>query len=192
MKTINYLIVELEDVYENKVTLESGQEVIVNSTIEEVNFIKRKAKVISAPDFTILKNGDEVIVHHNIFRLRNDVRGNVAQSNYYIGENTYIVPLNEVFMYKRDDSDWIALNPFSFIEPIEKVKEEGFQLSFEEDSYKGRVDRVGIAKYLSPDLIEQGVQVGDKVVYKQYSEYEFVVDGKLYYKMRNVNILGIV
>ena len=101
MKSINYLIVELDKAYENEVEVSTGEKVIVNSTIEDVSFINRKARVVSAPEFTILQKGDEVIVHHNIFRLRNDVKGVVAPSNYDIGDNKYIVPLTEVFMYKR-------------------------------------------------------------------------------------------
>ena len=66
MKSINYLIVELDEAYENEVEVSTGDSVIVNSTIEDISHVKRIATVIEAPDFTILKKGDKVIVHQRV------------------------------------------------------------------------------------------------------------------------------
>lgn len=191
MKPINYLIVELEEAYNNEVEISTGDKVIVNSTIEDVQYVNRVATVKAAPDCVILQQGDKVIVHHNIFRLRNDVKGNVAPSNFNIEGSLYFVPLTEIFMYKRD-SDWIPLSPFCFVEPIEKQKKEGFDLSVTESTYKGRLHHRGIMKYPNQELISQGISVGDTVAFSKNSEYEFVIDGKLYYKMSTKDIYGTV
>lgn len=192
MKSINYLIVELDEAYNNEVNVSTGDSVIVNSTIESVEHINRVAKVVSAPDFTILQQGDRVVVHHNIFRLRNSVKGNVVPSNYDIGDNQYIVPLTEIFMFKRDDSDWQPILPFCFVEPIKKEKGEGFNLSLTESSYKGRLDKIGIITYPNDELIAQGVKEGDRVLFSRFSEYEFNIDGKLYYKMSTKDVLAVL
>lgn len=188
MSTLNYLIVELDEAYNNEVEVLEDQSLIVNSTIESVAHISRTAKVIEAPDFVILQQGDEVVVHHNIFRLRNNTKGNLTQSNYHLEGNKYFVPLTEVFMYKRD-SDWICLEPYVFIKPIELREEESLLLGVK-DEYKGREHQKGIIAFNNKQLLDQGVKVGDEIVFSRNSEYEFTIDGELYYKMRTKDILA--
>lgn len=187
MEALHYLIVELDQAYNNEVEVSTGDKVIVNSTIEDVTYVNRIATVKAAPDFTILQEGDKVIVHHNIFRLRNDIKGNVAPSNYNIKGNIYFVPLTEVFMYKRD-SDWVAISPYCFVKPINKPKKKGFDLSIIEGTYKGRLHQRGVMTFPNEDLIAQGICVGDRVMFSKFSEYEFDIDGEIYYKMSTKDI----
>jgi hypothetical protein len=194
MQAVNYFIVEIDKAYENEVELSTGKSLIVNSTIESVEHINRVATIVSAPCFTVLKTGDKVIVHHNIFRLRNDVKGNTAQSNFHIEGNTYFVPLTEVFMVKSvGDSDWKAMNPYCFVKPVLKKEElKLFSLSIQEGSYKGREEGVGEMCYPNEDLTAQGVKRGDKVKFTANSEYEFNIDGVLYYKMSTRDITAVL
>lgn len=191
MKAVNYLIVELDEAYDNEVKVSTGDSVIVNSTIENVSYINRVATVVAAPDFTILQAGDKVVCHHNIFRLRNDTKGKVVPSNFNIDDNQYFVPLTEVFMYKRD-SDWIAINPYCFVKPIEADKDK---LSFDittEESYKGRLNQKGILKYINDDIRSQSMREGDTVIFSKDSEYEFNIDNEILYKMSTRDIIGVV
>jgi co-chaperonin GroES (HSP10) len=193
MKSVNYFIVEIDKAYENEVELSTGDSLIINSTIESVEHINRVATIVAAPSFTVLKAGDKVVVHHNIFRLRNDVKGNIAQSNFHIEGNTYFVPLTEVFMVKSfGDSDWRAMNPYCFVKPIDKEEELGFSLSISEGSYKGKQEGVGIMCYPNEDLTAQGVKMGDEVKFTANSEYEFNIDGVLYYKMSTRDITAVL
>lgn len=192
MKTINYLIVELDEAYDNEVDLSTGDSIIINSTIESVANINRVATVKKAPDFTILQEGDQVVVHHNIFRKNNDINGNQADSHYHIENNLYFVPLTEVFMYKRSDSDWNAISPYCFVEPVYKKKKEGFDLNAIEDTYKGRIPKRGIMRYPNEELLKQGLKNGDVIIFSKNSEYEFIIDGVLYYKMSTKDILAAI
>lgn len=193
MQSVNYFIVEIDKAYNNEVELSTGNSLIINSTIESVEHINRVATIVSAPIFTVLKAGDRVVVHHNIFRLRNDVNGNVAESNFHIEGNTYFVPMTEVFLVKSvDDSDWRAMNPYCFVKPIDKEEEQGFSLSLSEGSYKGKQRGVGIMCYPNEDLTAQGIKIGDKVKFTENSEYEFNIDGVLYYKMSTRDITAVI
>lgn len=191
MKAVNYLIVSLEESYNNEVKISDKDSLIVNSTIENVEYINRVAKIVSAPDFTILESGDEVVVHHNIFRLRNNTKGNIVHSDFHIEGNLYFVPLTEVFMYRRGE-DWEVLDPYCFVEPIKKVVEGEFTLNLSEDSYKGREERIGVIKYVNKELERQGIKSGDKVKFTENSEYEFNIDGTLYYKMSTKDIVAVL
>jgi co-chaperonin GroES (HSP10) len=190
MATLNYLIVELDVAYNNEVDISENQSLIVNSTIESVSHISRKARVLEAPDFVILQEGDQVIVHHNIFRLRNDTKGNLTQSNYCLGDNKYFVPLTEVFMYKRD-SDWVCLEPYVFIKPIPLRAEETVLSGIKKD-HKGMEYQKGLVAFNNKNLIDQGVKVGNEVAFSKNSEYEFDIDGELYYKMNTRDILAVI
>ena len=50
MVTVNYIIVEIDEVYSN---IEDG--LIVSDSIENVSSINRVATVLAAPDFTVLR-----------------------------------------------------------------------------------------------------------------------------------------
>lgn len=192
MKVLNFIIVEVEEAYNNEIELNSGVKLTVNTTIESVEHINRVAKVVSAPEFTILQEGDEVIIHHNICRLRNGVKGEKVYSNYHLEGNKYFVPLTEVFMYRRD-SDWISIDPYCFVKPI---KIEGQESSFIyipdefKEGHKGNERHVGILEYPNKQLIEEGYKKGDKIIFSKNSEYEFNIDGTIMYKMSSKDILA--
>lgn len=193
MKTLNYLIVEINEAYDNTTTTGNGVTLITNTSIESVTNIIRQAKVVSAPEYTILKKGDEVIVHHNIFRLRNGIKGKLVSSNFFIEDNRYFVPLTEVFMYKRDGV-WKSLDPYCFIKPIKSTKEkklDGFllsDLSVKDSLHKGNEKLKGTMSYSNKGLTEIGIIEGDTIIFSPDSEYEFMIEGELYYRMKTNDI----
>jgi co-chaperonin GroES (HSP10) len=97
-------------------------------------------------------------------------------------------------MVMRQGSDkWEALDPFCFVEPIPAetyLLENGFEQ--EEESYKGMKPLVGRLAYPNKKLIEQGAKEGDMIAFQQDSEHEYKIKGKLYYKMRTNDILGVI
>lgn len=192
MDTINYVIIETDSTYNNTIDV-NGLELVVNNTIESVNNINRIVTVLSAPKGTILRKGDKIIIHHNILRSRYDVKGKVINSDYYIEGNKYFVPLTEIYMYKRGDKDWIALDPYCFVQPIKIEKEEKigslYITGILEKNHKGNTSNIGIIKYPNKTLKELGIKNNDKVVFKNYSEYEFEINNQILYKMSTKDIL---
>jgi co-chaperonin GroES (HSP10) len=189
MKSVNHIIVKVRDSYNN-----NKRGIIQNTSIETVSSINREVEVYSAPEGVVINKGNKVIIHHNILRFRNNMKGQLINSNYFLGTvndyKLFIVPLTEVFMYKSDDSDWTALDPFCFIKPVKKENLDKVLLS-EEDSFdhKGNVKHHGIIKYPNKYMEELGLKVGDKVIFSNWSEYEFEIEGELLYKMSTKDIL---
>ena len=187
--TINYIIVEIDEAYNNE---EDG--IVVNSTVESIQHINRTARVLEAPDFTILKKGDEVVCHHNIFRIRNGIQGQKVKSNYNLEGNIYFVPLTEVYMFKRD-SDWNAIRPYVFVKPVNyEDKKFGNIIITGADSntHKGKEKLKGVIKYPNDELVHNGVKEGDEVVFSSFSQYEFNINGETLYKMSTKDILAII
>lgn len=190
MKAVYHVIVETDKAYNNEKKITEDISIVVNSTIESVEHINRKAVVLAAPDFVVLEKGDEVILHHNIFRLRNGLKGKRLESNFHIEDNRYFVPPTEIFMFKRGDSEWEALSPHCFVKPIKDDTEEGVILGVKE-TYKGNKKQYGEVIYPNKDMLDMGLKKGDIVAFSLYSEYEVEVENELLYKMSTKDILAL-
>jgi len=115
--------------------------------------------------------GDEVIVHHNVFRRYRDIRGVEKNSKSYYKNNQFFVSPDQIFAYKRIVK-WVPLTGFNFVKPIKENKM--FSINFEKPL-------LGILKYKDPSLTE--VQEGDLVGFRPGAEYEFLIDKEKLYRV---------
>jgi co-chaperonin GroES (HSP10) len=194
MKSTIYFIVQVEDSYNNYIELGDGTKLSTNNSIDSVEHINRVGKVIDAPKGTIVDRGDFLLFHHNICRESWGAKGKKRTSVFAMSDNTFFVPVTEIFMYMKAGSDkWNALAPFVFIKPIpagSEVLPNGLEVK--EDDYNGKKPLVGIMSYPNKELMDKGVREGDIVAFLEDSEHEYEIKGNLYYKMRNSDILAIL
>jgi hypothetical protein len=83
MQSLYYFIVKpLEERYDN-IRRVDDTNLIINTSIEDHRFISKKAVVVSTPAAytTKINIGDELYIHHNIFRRWYDQKGNERNSN---------------------------------------------------------------------------------------------------------------
>ena len=148
------------------------KELILNSEISDHRYVSRVGIVLSIPksENTDIKVGDEVIVHHNVFRRWYDVRGIEKNSRSYWEDNKYFVKSDQIFLYKRNNK-WFAPKGYCFIKPIESNN----ILLEKEIPYRG------IIKYVDKQL--KDIQKEDLVGFTPMSEYEFIVDGERMYRV---------
>ena len=176
-----YIIKPLESRYKNTVKIgDSGTDFIVNTDVDNFKYISREALVLSAPSGfkDTVPEGSTVIVHHNIFRRWYDVRANERNSFSYVDEEEYICSQDQIYMYKKD-GDWVGFRDYCFVSAVENddiLDLEPVKL------------RVGIIEVDNDELNALGVFKGDTVRFTPSSEYEFVVDGRLMYRMRSIDI----
>ena len=147
-----------------------GQTLLLNTDLQNHSYTNRVGIVLNLPlvGNEELKVGDEIIVHHNVFRRFRDVRGNEKDSKNYLSEDVYTVQSDQIYAFKRN-GEWIALKGFCFIKPIKEDKM--FSIDFEKPL-------IGIVK-LGNDEIENESLVG----FKPNSEYEFVIEGQRLYRV---------
>lgn len=195
MQTFNYLIVRIEEAYSDTVETSSGMKFYDTVMLNNTSQINREATVVSAPRGTILNPGDKVIIHHNICRKRLTTKGDEINSDYFIEDDLYYVPLSEVFLHKKEDK-WEALAPYAFVKPIkaESIKSENLIIPehFYKDEYEGNKHLYGVLKYSNNQLEYFGAKEGDTIVFDKHSEYKFEIDGELLYKMSTKDILAVV
>ena len=103
MKSVyNFVVTPKGERYNNKKKV-GDSELILNTEIYNHQFVNRIAIVKSIPLIgdTDIQPGDEVIVHHNVFRRWHNVKGIEKNSRSFFDENTYLVNQDQIFLYKR-------------------------------------------------------------------------------------------
>jgi len=176
MKSLyNFIVKPHDDRYNNKISVE-GEELIVNSNIENHEFISKKAVVVYTPAAfdTDVKCGDIVYIHHNIFRRYYDIRGNEKNSGSYFKDDLYFCSLDQIYMYNsKCHLDYCFVKPIKEIEDLHNRKEKEY---------------FGILKYSNSSLEAVGVKPGDLVIFTPNSEFEFIIEGERLYCMKSNDI----
>ena len=173
MKSVfNFLVEPLSGRSDNTKSIGNGKELILNTEMQNHNYVSRVAVVIAAPKKNMgISVGDQVIVHHNVFRRYRDIKGIEKNSRSYYSENLFLLSSDQIFGHKKNNK-WTACKGFNFIKPIKENKM--FSVDFEKTG-------VGIIRYKDPELHQ--VEENDLVGFRPGSEYEFIIDGEKLYRV---------
>jgi co-chaperonin GroES (HSP10) len=188
MKSSYYFIVEVEKDYNNYETLPNGLKIMTNNSIETVEAINRVGTIISAPKGTIADKGDKLLFHHNICRREHGFKGAKRLSPFQVTKNIFFVPIMESYMLDKGNG-WQAVDPYVFLLPIKeepKVLANGLKIVAKD--HKGMNEYSGIVAYGNKALEQQGIKEGDVVGFTEYSQHEYELDGKIYYRMTTNDI----
>ena len=173
MQPIFNYIISTDKRYNNSVDVE-GSELVINTEITErdYHFVNRIGVVENVSMFNNLglQEGDQVIVHHNVFRRWYDQHGRERNSGSYLSDSTYAVYDDQIFAYKRD-GEWASVQGYVFVTPVE-----------DHDRWSTELEKphVGKLMYSNDDL---DVEVGDIVGFTPESEYEFNIEGNKLYRI---------
>ena len=181
MKSLFDFIVEpVGERYDNKVKV-GDKSLIINTQVETFKSVNNIAKVIQVPlsTKTVIKKGDLIMIHHNVFRRWYNMRGEEKNSKSYFKDNLYFVQLDQVYLYKRNNK-WKSINNRCFVSPIVN---DNNTLSDKEQYL------IGVLKYGNKSLEALGINEGDLVGYTPNGEYDFIVDGKRLYCMKSNDIV---
>ena len=98
----NFIVQPKNKRYENEVDI-NGKKLIINTTMDDHKYVSRIGIVKSIPKVgeTNIKVGDEVIVHHNVFRRFHDIRGIEKNSSSYFKEDLYFCYYDQIFLYNK-------------------------------------------------------------------------------------------
>lgn len=163
-----------------------GIEFIVNTSEESAKFSNRYAEVVEVPlgyDGPI-KVGDTLLVHHNVFKFYNDIKGRRKSGKSFFKEDLFFIEFDQFFMFKQD-GQWFTHDRYCFVKPI-AAKDSYIKKPFSEEPL------TGIMTYPNKWLIEQGVSVGDTICFRPNNEYEFEVDGEKLYRVFDHQITMIL
>ena len=170
MKSVYNFVVKPIGKRYNNVKKVGDKELILNTEIFNHQYVNRQATVISKPIIgdTDIDVGSDVILHHNVFRRWHNQHGVEKNSKSYFNEDTYIVHPDQIFLYKKF-WQWHSPKGFCWVQPIKN-----------KDKYSNNEtqENIGIVKYTDGTF-----KVNDLVGFTPVSSYEFVIDGKLLYRV---------
>ena len=176
MKSLYYFIVKpLNDRYDNTRTV-AGTDLIINSGIEDHRFISKKAVVVSTPAAytTKINIGDELYIHHNIFRRWYDQKGKERNSSTHFKDDLYFVAPEQIYMYNlKTHLDYCFVKPLKNQSVLENRKEQ---------------PNVGIVKYSNKSLEALKITPGTLITFTPNSEFEFIIEGERLYCMKSNDI----
>jgi len=176
----NFIVQPKNKRYENEVDIDN-KKLIINTTMDDHKYVSRIGIVKSIPKIgkTNIKIGDEVIVHHNVFRRFYNMKGKEKNSTSYFKEDLYFCYHDQIFLYKQKN-EWKAPFEFCFVKPIENNSK---LLSSQKELL-----RVGILKYGNSSLDALEVSEGCLVGFSTRREYEFIIENNRLYRMRTNDI----
>ncbi len=150
---------------------------VVSSSEEDHKASNRYAEVISTPiDYKgEIEKGDILLVHHNVFKYYNDIKGRRKSGKSFFKDNLFFLDNDQYFMYKKN-GEWNAHDRYCFISPHPVIDTYIYKPLTEEPL-------MGIMEYPSVYLKSKGIKKGDSVLFSAHNKYEFIVDGKKMYRM---------
>ena len=176
MQSLYYFIVKpLNDRYDNTRTV-AGTDLIINSGIEDHRFIIKKAVVVSTPAAytTKINIGDELYIHHNIFRRWYDQKGKERNSSTHFKDDLYFVAPEQIYMYNlKTHLDYCFVKPLKNQSVLENRKEQ---------------PNIGIVKYSNKSLEALEITPGTLITFTPNSEFEFIIEGERLYCMKSNDI----
>ena len=176
MKSLYYFIVKpFEDRYDN-IRQVDGNNLIINTGIEDHRFISKKAVVVSTPAAynTKINIGDELYIHHNIFRRWYDQKGKERNSSTHFKDDLYFVSLEQIYMYNlKPNLDYCFVKPLKNQSILENRKEQ---------------PNVGIVRYSNKSLEALGITPETLITFTPNSEFEFIIEGERLYCMKSNDI----
>lgn len=180
MKSLYSFIVKPYDKRYNNTKKVGDNSLLLNNNIESFRHISKKAIVVSVPAAykTPIKEGDTVMIHHNIFRRYYDHNGREKNGSLYFKENLYFTQMDQVYAY-NDGNGWKSHLNYCFIKPIKQTS--SYSLEKEQK-------HIGILKYGNSALEALKINPGDLVGYTPYGEFEFIIDNERVYCMKSNDI----
>lgn len=172
----DFIIRPKDDTKYNREKKIGDKTLITSTSIENAKDVNRFGIVVEVPlsyngD---IKIGDEVVIHHNIFRDYYGYDGKIKHSASYLFDNLYLVDESQIYLYKgSDDSDWKTNLDYCFVKP---VMQEMF-------SVKSKKNLTGVVIHTKDDTLSNCT-----IGFTPESEYEFEIDGSILYRMRERDI----
>ena len=176
MKSLySFIVKPLNERYDN-IQKVDDKTLIINTGIENHRFVSKKAAVVSTPAAytSKIKVGDELYVHHNIFRRWYNMRGEDKNSSTFFKDDLYFVSPEQIYMYNlKPHLDYCFVKPLKNQNLLENRKEQ---------------PNVGVVKYTNNALEAVGITPGTLITFTPNSEFEFVIEGERLYCMKSNDI----
>ena len=176
----DFIVKPIGDRYDNKIKL-GNVTLILNTKIEDFKSVNNLAIVIETPKAfkTSIKKGDIIIIHHNVFRVFYDIRGNKKRSRSHFKDDLHFCSADQIYLYKNT-GDWKSFGDRCFVMPLKN--KDALRSQKEQDL-------IGILKIGNSSLEALNINPGDTVGFTPGSEWDFIIDDQRVYCMKSNDIV---
>ena len=176
----DFIVKPIGDRYDNKIKL-GNVTLILNTKIEDFKSVNNLAVVIETPKAfkTSIKKGDIIIIHHNVFRVFYDIRGNKKRSRSHFKDDLHFCSADQIYLYKNT-GDWKSFGDRCFVMPLKN--KDALRSQKEQDL-------IGILKIGNSSLNALNINPGDTVGFTPGSEWDFIIDDQRVYCMKSNDIV---
>ena len=181
MKSLfDFIVKPINKRYDNEVKI-GDKSLVTNASTENFRAVSNTAVVVSTPSAysTLIKKGDILIIHHNVFRSFFDARGKRKDSRSKFIDDLYFCSPDQIYLYKSDNN-WKTFQDRCFIKPL--LDNNNLTLDKERKL-------IGILKYGNSSLEAAKIVPGDLVGYTPFGEFEFIIDDERLYCMKSNDIV---
>ncbi len=181
MKAVwNFLVKPIDNRYDNSIKI-NDKNLILNTSIEKFKFISNRAIIVKTPKAfnTILKEGDEIVIHHNVFRRYYNQRGKAVDSSKKFIDDLFFCQPDQIYLYKTNNK-WKSFGDRCFVAPIKN--KDPLTLDKEQKN-------IGILKYGNKLLEARGISERDLIGFPSMREFEFIIDNTRLYCLHIDDIL---
>jgi len=173
----NFIVTPVKGKRYSNTTNIGGMDFITSTSEENHHASNREAIVVETPiNYNgPIKIGDTLLVHHNVFKFYNDIKGRRKSGKSFLKDDLFLVDNDQFYLYKQNNK-WHSHDRYCFVKPIDKLD------SFIEKSFKNE-PLMGEVVYPNTYLKSNNIKKGDRVCYTPDSEYEFKVDGEIMFRI---------
>jgi len=172
----------MNTVSESGIVIDNAFEQYATEHVTQEGTVLQPPQKLSNGQEIEIKRGDYVYTHHFLC----DPTQRVQYGDHSFYQLTY-----ELIHCKVKNGKITMVGDWNLIDPIEekeKVTKSGIILPvFKKD----KEPKLGVARHLSSYMKELGVKPGDKVYFTANSDYEMIVEGVTYWRMRDRDIIGV-
>jgi co-chaperonin GroES (HSP10) len=134
-----------------------------------------------------INKGDKVYFHHFV----------VQQDNYVIedGKKLFQCPRFNLYCVVKNGipvmvDDWVLVSPI--LETESDIIKTFGTLKLYTKSTPDELHLMATAEFISKQAEGQGIIAGDIVVYKKDADYDIMIEGKKYYRMKLANVVAVI
>ena len=205
LTAINEFTVEIKKPLKDTISFKS-LELYVDPSFDKTRHTNRIGKVVGLPrgKETKIKVGYEVLVVHTV--LMYQVYKGVKTDPIYLMDKErghYRIENDLIIMYRETPEDqWKCNHIYVLVEPIKADKEDytvgglhlpdNFYNTKIQSNTHGYIPQFGYVRHINEELRDEGVKVGDKVYFKDFGDYEFNLEGEIFYCMDNRDLLAVI
>ena len=172
-------------------TIIGNTELVIDTSYDPMKLARQYGVVVETPISLSkgvkldIKEGDTVYCHHFLTENENEVK-------FYEQELVYKIHWSDIYCRVRNGK-LKMLHHWNFVE--QKTEDEESIKTKSGIFLKPEVEDItlhGYVRHMNDWLKDQGVKIGDEVIFSENSEYDMKIEDNTLLRMRNQDILAIV